>query len=112
MSKKNPMGTDANAAQCHGEVTSDISAITAAANIGKNYFSFLNGPFRDLNFICYAYTTCLIFHFTAGCSVEIASMLQRLNSEKRQKDEEIKRLTEINELQGMVGGSIKTGTVY
>ena len=49
------------------------------------------------------------FHFTAGCSVEIASMLQRLQQENKNKQEQIERLQAIEQLKEMVDGPINSG---
>ena len=44
-----------------------------------------------------------------GGNVEINRMLKRLQAEAKEKDEEIKRLEDMNRLHGMVSGPIKTG---
>ena len=44
---KNPVGTDANAAQCHGEITTDVPVITQAANIGIINLKHKHGPSRN-----------------------------------------------------------------
>ena len=47
---------------------------------------------------------------TAGCSVEIAVMLNRLQKENKEKQEQIERLGQIKELKGLVEGPVKSGT--
>ena len=51
------------------------------------------------------------FLFLAGCSVEIAEILQRLEKENKEKQEQIERMGQIQDLQQMVQGPIQSGTI-